>query len=44
MQAYLQSVVMNRDMPPEKPSESPAQSATPPIKNGLQTPSLTTVP
>ena len=43
-QAYLQYVVLTRDMPPEKPSDSATQSAAPPAKNGLQLPSLTTVP
>jgi TolA-binding protein len=43
-QAYLQWVVLSRDMPPDKPSESPAQPATPPAKSGLQMPSLTTAP
>ena len=43
-QAYLQWVVLSRDMPPEKPSESPAQPATQSTKNGLQLPSLTTAP
>src|ERR1017187_685154 len=43
-QAYLQWVVLSRDVPPEKPSEPSAQAATPPSKNGLQFPSLTTAP
>jgi len=43
-QAYLQWVVLNRDMPPEKPTESSAQPAIPPAKTGLQMPALTTVP
>ena len=43
-QAYLQYVVLTRDIPPEKPSDSVPQSTTPPAKNGLQLPSLTTVP
>jgi tetratricopeptide (TPR) repeat protein len=43
-QAYLQWVVLNRDAPPEKPSEPPAQPATSPTKNGLQLPALTTTP
>jgi tetratricopeptide (TPR) repeat protein len=38
-QAYLQWVVLSRDMPPEKPSEPAA-----PTKNGLQLPALTTTP
>jgi TolA-binding protein len=43
-QAYLQYVVLTRDMPPEKPSDSATQSATPPATNVLQLPSLTTAP
>jgi tetratricopeptide (TPR) repeat protein len=43
-QAYLQWVVLTRDMPPEKPSDSGTSSASPPPKNGLQLPSLTTTP
>ncbi|HXI84208.1 MAG TPA: tetratricopeptide repeat protein [Verrucomicrobiae bacterium] len=43
-QAYLQWVVMGRDMPPEKPSESPVLPASSPAKDGLQVPALRTVP
>jgi TolA-binding protein len=42
-QAYLQWVVLSRDMPPEKPNDS-ATTPTPPAKNGLQLPALTTTP
>jgi predicted negative regulator of RcsB-dependent stress response len=41
-QAYLQYIVLTRDMPPEKPDESSAQAPISPMKNGLQLPSLTT--
>lgn len=37
-QAYLQYVVLARDMPPEKPDET-AQTLVSPTKNGLQLPS-----
>jgi predicted negative regulator of RcsB-dependent stress response len=40
-QAYLQYIVLTRDMPPEKPDESSAQAPIPPTKNTLQLPSLT---
>jgi TolA-binding protein len=43
-QAYLQLVVLTRDMPPEKPGEPSPQSTAPPAKNSLQLPSLTTTP
>jgi len=43
-QAYLQWVVMGRDMLPEKPSESSAQPAIPDVKSGQQVPAPTTVP
>jgi tetratricopeptide (TPR) repeat protein len=43
-QAYLQWVVLTRDMPPEKPSDSATTATAPPVKNSLQLPSLTTVP
>ena len=43
-QAYLQWVVLSRDVPPEKPGDTAAQPATPPAKNGLQLPALTTAP
>src|SRR6266403_1474770 len=43
-QAYLQWVVLSRDMPPEKPNESSAQTAAPPIKSGQQVPAPMTVP
>ena len=39
-QAYLQWVVLTRDMPPEKPTEA----AMPPMQNGLQMPSLMKTP
>jgi tetratricopeptide (TPR) repeat protein len=42
MQAYLQYIVLTRDMPPEKPEESSAQAPIPPTKTILQMPSLTT--
>lgn len=43
-QAYLQYVVLTRDMPPEKPDEPSAQAPAAPTKNGLQLPSLMTTP
>lgn len=43
-QAYLQYVVLTRDMPPEKSGDTSTQSTAPPAKNSLQLPSLTTVP
>jgi tetratricopeptide (TPR) repeat protein len=43
-QAYLQLVVLTRDLPPEKPSDSTTSPIMPPAKNGLQLPSLPTKP
>lgn len=43
-QAYLQWVVLSRDMPAEKPTEAAAQTAAPPTRSGLQMPSLTKSP
>jgi TolA-binding protein len=43
-QAYLQWVVLSRDIPPEKPGDSATPSTSPPAKNALQLPSLTTAP
>jgi tetratricopeptide (TPR) repeat protein len=43
-QAYLQWVVLTRDMPPEKPGEPATSSTLAPAKSGLQLPSVTTAP
>jgi TolA-binding protein len=43
-QAYLQYVVLTRDLPPEKASDTATQSTAPAAKNGLQLPPLTTAP
>jgi TolA-binding protein len=43
-QAYLQWVVLTRDMPPEKPSGSATPSTSPPGKNSVQLPFPTTMP
>ena len=43
-QAYLQYVVLTRDLPPEKADDATTQSTASPTKTGLQVPSLTTVP
>jgi TolA-binding protein len=43
-QAYLQWVVLNRDVPPEKPNDSAVPSTSLPAKNGMQLPALTTAP
>ncbi len=43
-QAYLQWVVLTRDMPPEKPSEPATSSTATPAKSGVQLPFPTTMP
>jgi TolA-binding protein len=43
-QAYLQLVVLTRDLPPEKPADSALSPNMPPAKNAQQLPSLQTTP